>query len=206
MPRSTSSARTSSSTVPRSSPTTKPPARCGLEGDEVEDLVRCVAHVGARRSGRPPGGIQYRRNSPITWSMRMPAQWANGRAHRADERLVARRPQLPGHERRQPPVLAERVERVGRRADPAARREEVLVGPAVGTARVEADGEVADQAEPRGAGGGQLAVDLPLAPLVEPDAAARCSSANRAHGRGAGWRYSAGQRPVVDAERSASAQ
>ena len=78
---------------------------------------------------------------------------AQGAAQRVDPRLVAGGPQPPGVERRQGPVLAPGVEAIRRGADPHLRDEGVLPQPGVGTARIDADGQVGHdrKARPRAA-------------------------------------------------------
>src|SRR5262249_20573327 len=86
-------------------------------------------------------------------------------SQRLDPRLIAGGAQLPGVERRQGPVLAARVEKVWRGADPHIRGEFLLPAPRVRTTWVDAYGQVLDHANRPGRVG-QLAVSQPLQPGV----------------------------------------
>ena len=100
-----------------------------------------------------------------------PAGVPQDAAHDVAERRVAGLREPVGPPRRQPPVLALLVERVGRRADGRPEREGVLQGPGVGAARVDPDGEVVDDADRHAAAEtGELLVDEQLHPAPEGDA------------------------------------
>ena len=120
-------ARTSGSTVPRSSPTTTAPARM-LSTASTARSSSPGSGRRRRRRGPPPGGSS--RNSPITWSIRQAAAPAQRGPPQRGQGPVAGGPQGVGHER-QAPVLAGAVELVGRRADPHAAGQQVLERPGV---------------------------------------------------------------------------
>jgi hypothetical protein len=141
----------------------------GLEGKDVEQLGRRVAHV------RPVARVGARRDPELAEQPHhvidaQSATTGERGAHGLDERLVAQGAQLPRHERGQPPVLSGGGEAVGGRAHAAAPREDVLVRPCVGAASVEADGEIAHERKPIGASGQELSFDRPLAPRMEAQA------------------------------------
>ncbi len=139
----------------------------GLEGQEVEQVVVGVTNVGAVAGPDP-------RRDPVQPEQAHDVVDADAaavgerRPHRVDERLVTGRSELPRHERRQAPVLAERVEGVGRRTHAAAFAQQVLERPRIGAVGVEPDGEVGHDVDAGTARHAQLAVQLPLAPLVKP--------------------------------------
>ena len=67
--------RTSSGTVPRSSPITMQRLRMALEREDRRAGRRAGSARRRRRAALPPGGIQYSRVRPITWSMRSAPAW-----------------------------------------------------------------------------------------------------------------------------------
>ena len=93
-------------------------------------------------------------------------------AQGVDERREAQGPQTQRIERRQAPVLAQRVERVGRRAHIHAQRIGAALAPGVGAAFVHAHGQVAVEPQAHaqrlgmGLGGLQLRLGQPLQPAV----------------------------------------
>jgi hypothetical protein len=138
----------------------------GLDGQHRQQLVGGLAHVRAvarvRASRHPPLPEQPQHVvDPKAAAMR------HGRPDRVDERPVAGQPQPGGHERRQSPVLAGRIEDVRRCAE-ARRSEHRLPHPRVEAAGVEADGQVVD--EPQLATGRRhLTVEQPLHPGMKGD-------------------------------------
>ena len=143
------------------------PARTALERQHGEQLVGRVAHVGA-----VGGGAGRRDPEQAEQAHHVVDAQAAGAGERAPatagRAAGSRRPQLPGDERRQPPVLARAGEGVGRGADPDAVGEQVLQHPGVGAVGVDADGQVGEQGQ-RLAGRGELDVEQALQPRPEPD-------------------------------------
>ncbi len=138
-----------------------------LQGQEVEQIVVGVSHVGTLgRTGAGRDPVQPEQTHHVIDTQARAA--GEGGSQRRDERLVARGPQLPRNERWQTPILAAVVERVGRRPHATPDREFVLIAPRVGATRLEADGEIAHEPDSNAPGREQLALDVPLAPLVEP--------------------------------------
>jgi hypothetical protein len=134
--------------------------------------VRREAHVGAigtARTVRDPELAEETQHVVDPQRAGVPERGAQ----QPDPEVVAIVVQLPGIERRQPPVLAHDGEVVGRSADAHALEKEMRVGPDVGAARGGADGEIlvepdaeAGAAAPLG-GRAELAVELVLEPAVE---------------------------------------
>ena len=143
------------------------PAPGGLDGEDGEQFVGVRADVGA------VGGIGAGRDPEQTEQAEhvvdpQPAAVAHVGPHGTGERLVPRCPQRVRDVGREAPVLAVGGELVRRRADAGVEREQVLVGPGVGAAGVDADREVGDQ-RARPGRIAELAVGDPLEPGVEPD-------------------------------------
>ena len=131
-----------------------PPPRCRRRpGGSPGPGCRASRRGGSgRRRPRPlsaPAGIQNRRNRPMTWSTRDAARRPEAGPDGADPGVVAGRPQPPGVERGEAPVLPLAVEVVGRGADPHAERHRVLPQPGVGAAGIDADGQVLHQVDAR---------------------------------------------------------
>ena len=138
--------------------------RPALAGDHIEKVAEGVAHVGAFPRPRPLGHPVQAGQPQGVVDAQGPGV-AHARAHRLHEGLVADGPELPRVEGGQPPHLALRVERVGRRADGHARGEQVLPQPGVGAPRVEAHRQVVHERQ-MGRRRRQLLVEEPLEPLV----------------------------------------
>ncbi len=72
---------------------------------------------------------------------------AQRRAYRREERSETAGDQRARREAGKPPVLATRIEQVGRRANRKTAQHVALTAPCVAAARVHADGQIADQAD-----------------------------------------------------------
>ncbi len=136
-----------------------------LQGEDVEQLGRRVAHVGAGFRATVAGYPEQPEQAHHVVDAQASGMAQRG-ADRLDERLVAGGAQLPGDERREAPVLAQGVELVGRRTHAHVEGEEVLPGPSVRPPGVEAHGEVLDHRQRRRRR--HLPVEQPLEPGVEP--------------------------------------
>ena len=112
-----------------------------FRGQHREQLAERVVHVAAalrlRALRNPP---QARERHDVIHAQR-PAHRHVG-AQQIDERPVRLRAQRARRIRRQPPVLAARIELVGRRAARGVHREGVLVGPHLRPAAIRAEREV----------------------------------------------------------------
>ena len=136
-----------------------------LERHDVEQLVTRKADVGAVRRFAALGDPEQTEQPHHVIDPERTAMVERG-AHGLHERLVSNRAQLPRDERRESPILAFSVERVRGRADTYTLRDRVLPHPGVRAARIEADGQVAEQCD-LCTGRGELVVEQPLDPGVK---------------------------------------
>ena len=180
-PRSAMVARTSSSTVPRSSPITAAPGTRRLEAHQVHQLFGGHPDVGPPVGGMPRGDPPDPEQSHdvVDADRRGVAKVGAQCVHDGD---VGRRAQRGGVERDEPPVLTRRVERVGRRAEVHAPGDERLVQPRIRAGRVDADGEIGHQSG---------AVRRPWRAVPRSSTASRRGTPRRRRGRGA-WAATAG--------------
>jgi hypothetical protein len=151
------------------------PARAAaLEREHAEQRVGREAHVGAVAPAHPVGDPELAEEAERVVDAQR-AGVRDGRAHQRRPVAVAALGEHARVPRRQPPVLPVGAERVGGRADGHAARVECRVAPHVGARRRRAHGEVLVQPDRqpararRGGRGGQLRVELELAPAVEVD-------------------------------------
>ena len=124
-------------------------------------------------AGSAPGGIQNRRNSPMTWSMRSAAGVAQAPGAACPATARSPRPAAATARRAAGPSPGPcGLKSSGGAPDPAARGQQVLVGPGVGAVGVEADGQVGHAARrPADGGAGPVLVRrrrLHPAPEVDP--------------------------------------
>ena len=131
--------------------------------------------------------------------MRTPPACAHGGAQGRDERLEAARQQRLRREAGQAPVLAARVEQIGRRADVQAEQQVLLARPGMAAARIHPDRKIGDQPDAH-AGVARVLLHVreaarrdPLQEQVELDRAALSAAAKRATAGAVGARHSSGQ-------------
>ena len=128
-----------------------PPA---LERDEPQEIARTDSSHRRRLSPPSRSGSNRAGCSDMTWSIRRIPGVTHIGAQRRDERRKALTPQHQRIDRRQAPILPAAAQRVGRRADRCAGRDQLLVGPrfrAVADRRRPRDrGRARSTARPRG--------------------------------------------------------
>ncbi len=148
-----------------------------FEGDDAEHLLDRVADVRAVGGLHPVGHpVEAREPHHMVDAQRARARHVG--AQRGDEGRIGAFAQAVGRKRRQPPILPQRVELVGRRAHAHAERVGPLVGPCFRAVGADRDGEVGVEAHRHAElaaqrlGLAQLQVRLPLEVLVQADARA----------------------------------
>ncbi len=162
-----------------------------LQRDDGQQLLGRVVHVGAIGGGGAGRHAEDAREAHHVVDAQR-ARAAHAGAQAVDEEAVAALAQPLGRQRRQAPVLPQRAQRVGRRADAGLGGQHGARAPGVGAVAVHGDGQVLVQADAQ-AGlaaarghGLQLLVGRPLQPGVEIDFR-RVLARERGHGRRVGF-------------------
>jgi len=139
-----------------------------FHGHDRQRFLRSVTYVRAVfRPGSARNPIQTEQAHDVIDAQ--PAGMPQRRANRLDQRRIAGGPQPVRNERGQRPVLAVHVELVRRRSDRGALRQHVLPLPRIGSARGNANRQIGHQGQ-FSSRPGQLDIQLPLEPHVEPQA------------------------------------
>ncbi len=146
----------------------------GLQRNQAEQCFDRILQISAFAR---TGAIGHQPETPETDDVidAQPTGMAQLGAQQLNERGVGTIDQGPRRVRGQAPALAERVQRVRRRADRQALQEVLWPAPAVAAAAIGADREIADQADRHAAGfrrrlrALQAQIGQPLQPQMEGD-------------------------------------
>ena len=142
-------------TVPRSSPITTARWRCDSSASRLQQVLQRIGEIGAL-ARRLAARDQPQPHQPHDVIDAHAAGMGECGAQGGEEGIEARGDQGARREAGQAPVLAVRIEGVGRRADRQAHQQVGLARPGMAAGAVHADREVADQADAHAGGLGRL--------------------------------------------------